>query len=144
MTKKVLVAVDGSESGERAIKYAAEAASQSGDTLVLAYVIDWTPYSFHTAEELAERHRRRESEISRAQESLLQPAANRIQNQGIQVEMVVRHGHIGETLSEIGREYEVRQVYIGRRGESRMSAMLFGSVTASLIQTSSVPVTVVP
>ncbi len=41
-------------------------------------------------------------------------------------------------------EYGIGQVFIGRLGESRMHTMIFGSVTAALIQTASVPVTVVP
>lgn len=144
MKNKILVAVDGSETSNRAIECAAKSASQSGDSIVLAYVIEWSPYSFHTPEELAERHKRRESEISRAETSVLTPQAEKLTGSGISVETVVRHGHIGETLSEIAREYDVIQIYIGRRGESRIEAMLFGSVTAALIQTSSVPVTVVP
>ena len=144
MTKKILVAVDGSETGKRAIAFAGQAAKDSGSSVVLAYVIDWSPYSFHTAEELAERHKRRESEISRAEESVLAPEASALRAENIDVETVVRHGHIGETLSDIGREHGVSQVFIGRRGESKMHTMLFGSVTAALIQTSSVPVTVIP
>ena len=41
--------------------------------LLLTYVIEWTPYSFHTPEALAERHKRRESEIERANSSILEP-----------------------------------------------------------------------
>lgn len=144
MKSKILVAVDGSETGKRAIDFAARAARETGDSIVLAYVIDWSPYSFHTPEELAERHQRRESEISRAEDSVLTPEAATLEANKIQVETVVRHGNIGETLSDIAREYDVTQVYIGRRGESKMRTMLFGSVTAALIQTSPVPITVVP
>lgn len=144
MTNKILVAVDGSETGKRAIDFAAKEANDSGYDIVLAYVIEWTPYSFHTPEELAERHNRRESEVSRAEESLLVPEAARLTKSGLNVETVVRHGNIGETLSEIAKEYGVSEVYIGRLGESKVKTMLFGSVTAALIQTSSVPVTVVP
>ncbi len=144
MKNKILVAVDGSDTGNRAIDFAAKAAGETGDSIVLAYVIEWSPYSFHTPEELAERHMRRESEISRAEELMLAPAAAKISAKNISVETVVRHGNIGETLSDVAEEYKVSQVYIGRRGESKMKTMLFGSVTAALIQTSSVPVTVVP
>jgi len=144
VANKILVAVDGSETGNRAINFAAQAAKDTGNSIVLAYVIEWSPYSFHTPEELEERHQRRESEISRAEDSVLAPEATRLRSTGIDVETVVRHGHIGETLSEIAREQDVSQIYIGRKGESKIHSMLFGSVTASLIQTASVPVTVIP
>ena len=144
MNNKILVAVDGSDTGNRAIDVAARSAGESGASIVLAYVIEWSPYSFHTPEELAERHKRRESEISRAEQSVLTPQADKLKAANLNVETVVRHGHIGETLSAIAEEHGVGHIYIGRRGESKMQTMLFGSVTAALIQTASVPVTVVP
>ncbi len=76
-------AVDGSDTGNRAIDFAAKAAGETGDSIVLAYVIEWSPYSFHTPEELAERHKRRESEISRAEQLMLAPAAAKISAKNI-------------------------------------------------------------
>ena len=144
MSNKILVAIDGSDCGHRALNAAVQNASLTNSDLVLTYVIEWTPYSFHTPEELAERHKRRESEIERAHESILSSESAVVINEGIKVETVVRHGKIADTLIELAREYGVSQIYIGRLGESRVQSMLFGSVTAALIQTSEVPVTVVP
>ena len=56
----------------------------------------------------------------------------------------MRHGKVAETLIELCAEYDIGQIYIGRRGESRVHSMIFGSVTAALIQLTEVPVTVVP
>ncbi len=144
MGNKLLVAVDGSETGKRVISFAVASIRATTSSLVLAYIIEWSPYSILTPGELAERHQKRESEISGVEESILASEANELRAAGVDVETVVRHGHIGETLSEIARDYAVSQIYIGRKAESRMQTMLFGSVTASLIQTSPVPVTVVP
>jgi len=123
---------------------AAQHAKLTSSDLVLAYVIDWSPYSFHTPQELEERHQRRESEIQRAHDSVLNPEIAALEAEGINVETVVHHGKIAETLLELGDQHGISQIYIGRRGESRMHAMIFGSVSAALVQTSSVPVTVVP
>jgi nucleotide-binding universal stress UspA family protein len=144
MSNKLLVALDGSECGRRALNAAVQHASLTGANLVLTYVIEWTPYSFHTPEELAERHKRRESEIERANDSVLASEQAVAAGEGIKVESVVRHGKIAETLVEMAKEYDASQIYIGRRGESLVRSMIFGSVTAALIQTSEVPVTVVP
>lgn len=144
MSDKILVALDGSEGGKRALKAAVNHAKLTKSGLVLTYVIDWTPYSFHTPEELAERHKRRESEIQRANDSVLHPETAALKNSGLSVESVVRHGKIAETLVDLAKEHGVSQIYIGKLGESRMRSMIFGSVTAALVQTSSVPVTVVP
>ncbi|WP_423908075.1 universal stress protein [Candidatus Spongiihabitans sp.] len=144
MSDKILVALDGSEGGKRALKAAVNHAKLTQSDLVLTYVIDWSPYSFHTPEELAERHQRRESEIQRANDTVLRAETSALADSGLSVESVVRHGKIAETLVELAAEHDVSQIYIGKLGESRMHSMIFGSVTAALVQTSSVPVTVVP
>jgi len=144
MSNKILVALDGSDGSKRALGAAATHAKLTSSDLVLAYVIDWSPYSFHTPEELEERHQRRESEIQRANDSVLTPEIAALEAQGLKVETVVHHGKIAETLLDLTDQHGVSQIYIGRRGESRMHTMIFGSVSAALVQTSPVPVTVVP
>lgn len=144
MKDKVLVALDGSECGKRALNAAVNHAKLADSSLVLAYVIDWSPYSFNTPEENEQRHKRRESEISRAQESILDPEASSLNNSGLEIETVVRHGKIASTLVDLTNEHDISQIYIGRIGESRMQSMIFGSVTVALVQASTVPVTVVP
>ena len=144
MSNKILVALDGSDGSKRALSAAVAHAKLTSSDLVLAYVIDWSPYSFHTPQELEERHKRRESEIQRANDSILTPEKENLKAEGINVETVVHHGKIAETLLELGDQHGISQIYIGRRGESRVHAMIFGSVSAALVQTASVPVTVVP
>jgi nucleotide-binding universal stress UspA family protein len=144
MSNKILVALDGSDGSKRALGAAVTHAKLTSSDLVLAYVIDWSPYSFHTPEELEERHQRRESEIQRANDSVLTPEIAALEAQGLKVETVVHHGKIAETLLDLTDQNGVSQIYIGRRGESRMHTMIFGSVSAALVQTSPVPVTVVP
>ena len=144
MSNKLLVALDGSDCGKRALSAAVAQAGLTNADLVLAYVIDWSPYSFHTPQELEERHQRRESEIERANESVLGPEVAALEAKGLKVEAVVHHGRIAETLVTLAKEYGVDQIYLGRSGESRVHTMIFGSVTAALVQTSEVPVTVVP
>ena len=144
MTNTFLVAVDGSAGSLRAVDYATERAKASKAKLILAYVIEWSPYSFHTPEELAERHKRREEEIERAQSTILGPILKSVKDKGVDAETVVHHGHPSETLIELAKDRNTTQIFIGRKGESRMASLLFGSVAGSLVQTSPVPVTVVP
>jgi len=144
MANKILVALDGSDGSKRALSAAVANAKLTNSDLVLAYVIDWSPYSFHTPQELEERHQRRESEIQRANDSILTPELAALEAENINVETVVHHGKIAETLLELGERHGISQIYIGRRGESRVHALIFGSVSAALVQTASVPVTVVP
>lgn len=144
MGRKVLVALDGSDGSLRALDVAVDYAKITQSELVLTYIIDWTPYSFHTPQELEERHNRRESEINRAHDSVLQPQIVALENSGLSIETVVRHGKIPETLSRLAIEYKAHQIYVGRQGESSIRTMIFGSVIAALIQTATTPVVVVP
>ena len=96
MANKILVALDGSEGSKRALNAAAQHAKLTSSDLVLAYVIDWSPYSFHTPQELEERHQRRESEIQRANDSVLNPEIAALEAEGINVETVVHHGKIAK------------------------------------------------
>ena len=139
----MLVGTDGSESSRRAVDFAAKRAKASGARLVVAYVIEWSPYSFNTPQENEERHKRREEEIARAEEHL-NPLLAELRGQGLDVQSMVRHGHAAEALSGIAREVGAVQIYLGRRGVSKIAALLFGSVAGSLVQISPVPVTVVP
>lgn len=144
MSQKILVALDGSAGGKRALEAAAKHATLTDSELILSYIIDWTPYSFHTPEELEQRHQRRESEIQRANKSVLEPEARALKDSGLSIQTVVRHGKIADTLVDIANEFNVSQIYLGRLGESRLHSMVFGSVTSALLQNSKVPVTVVP
>lgn len=144
MKEKILVALDGSDCGNRALEKAVNHAKLTDSSLILAYIIDWSPYSFNTPEENEQRHKRRESEISRAQASILDPEASALEKSGLEIKTVVRHGKIAPTLVHLTTEHDVSQIYIGRIGESRMQSMIFGSVTVALVQASPVPVTVVP
>lgn len=72
MTTKLLVGLDGHSSGDRALAYGEEMAKLIGACeLLVVFVIEWSPYSFQTPEENAQRHKRREEEISTAKERVV-------------------------------------------------------------------------
>jgi nucleotide-binding universal stress UspA family protein len=144
MSNSVLIAIDGSPGSDRALQYAKDRAKLGGAKLIVAYVIEWSPYSFNTPEENAERHMRREQEIERATSGVVAPAAALLQAEGIECETVVQHGPPAETLIRLAEQNDVKQIVIGRRGQSGIKTLLFGSVAGNLIQTSPVPVVVVP
>ncbi|MGD2128162.1 MAG: universal stress protein [Lysobacterales bacterium] len=144
MNSLLVVGYDTSECSERALEYAAMWAKSTGNELVLTYVIQWSPYSFNTPQENEERHRRREAEIERAHKQVVDPVVERLRQQGGRARGVIRHGHPAETLKEIARELGASNIVVGRTGASRLKTHLFGSVASTLIQISTIPVTVVP
>lgn len=144
MKNTVLLGVDGSDSSSRAIEFAAELALSAKSHLLVAYIIEWSPFTFNTPEENEVRHKRREEELSRAQSEVIAPIIKSLERREIDVEGIVRHGKPVVALAEIASTKEASQIVVGRRGESKLGGLLFGSISAGLLQVSPVPVTVVP
>jgi nucleotide-binding universal stress UspA family protein len=144
MTRKIVVAFDESEAGKRAVVHAARLAEEGATRLIVAHVLEWSPYSFLSAQELAERHKRREEELGRAREALVAPVLRDLAARGIDAEAEIRYGHVAETLAEIARETGAESIVVGRTGSAGMASRLFGSVAVTLAQIAPVPLTIVP
>ncbi len=144
MSSVLMVGVDCSECGKRAIEFAKEQASLSGARLYVAHVIEWSQYSFSTVEENALRHKRREEEIQRAHTEVIDPVVNQLVSEGLNVKGLVRHGHVADTLNSLARENGVSNIILGRQGSSKLKAHVFGSVGSRLVQVAHCAVTVVP
>jgi len=144
MNSVLLVAVDGSECGERAVEYAAERARKSGAKLYVAYIIEWSPFTFSTALENAERHKRREEEIQRAHSEVVDPVVDRLKSEGLDAEGIVRHGHVADTLNALAKSKGAVNIVLGRQGTSKLKSHVFGSVGSRLVQSAECAVTVVP
>ena len=144
MSTTYVVACDGSEASGRAVRFAIDRAKVSGASLVLAHVLEWSPYSFLTPTEPEERHKRRGEELKRAEAAILVPVVESLRDSGIQVSTSLKYGHIAATLVEIAKSEGADQIVIGRNGEPGLSSRVFGSVAISLAQAAPVPVTIVP
>lgn len=144
MTAKLVVGLDGHASGERALAHAQHLAKLIGDCeLVVAYIIEWSPFSFQTAEENAERHKRREEEISTALSRVVDPAVAKLKAAGLNAKGIVRHGDVAGALNAISEENKADQIIVSRSSEGGFSKRIFGSATSNLVMSASVPVTVV-
>jgi len=144
MSKVLLVGVDCSNCSNRALEYASDRAEMSKAQLIVVHVIDWSPFSFNTPQENEERHRRREDELQRAHQEIIDPVVEGLREKGVFARGVIRHGHPAETLNEVAKEFGATNIIIGKTGSSRIKSQLFGSVANTLVQISKVPVTVVP
>lgn len=144
MTDKILVGIDGSHGSSRAAEFAATQAKLNNAELIVAYVIEWSPYSFNTPEENETRHKRRKQEIEIAEEKILKPLLDKLHNKGMVASGLVHHGKPAEVLSQLAEKNDAKQIVVGRIGESGLKSLFFGSVTSHLVQTSSIPVTIVP
>lgn len=144
MSTTLLIGLDGAGSGERALDFGKRLAELIGDCeIVVAYVIEWSPFTFQTAEENAQRHKRREEELQLANSRIIDPALKVLSDQGFTARGVVRHGDVAETLDAIAVENGAEQIVVARSSESGFAKRIFGSATGNLVMNASVPVTVI-
>ncbi len=144
MSLTYVVAYDGSDASRRAVDYALNAAKSSGAALLIAYVLEWSPYSFLTPEELDERHKRRGEELARAQQAVIDPLVKELSGAGVTIETAIKYGHVAETLCDIASDRGDAQLFVGRTGHGGVMARVFGSVAGTLAQIAPVPCTIVP
>ena len=144
MSIKYVVACDGSPASGRAVAFAIDHARSNGGSVLIAHVLEWSPYSFLTPEELEERHMRRGEELVRAKTALIDPILASISTDGVEVDSVIKYGHVAETLVDIATEAGATQIVIGRTGQSSLKVRVFGSVAGTLAQIAPVPCTIVP
>ncbi len=145
MPESYVVGIDGSEGSIRAAQYAIDQASKSKAKVQIIHILEWSPYSFLTNEELAERHKRRKEELERAQSAIIDLVITKLKTGDVTVEKEVRYGRIADEIQRYCDDLGATHICIGRNGGSGgLAANLFGSVAGTLVQSSKVPVTVVP
>ena len=144
MTTKLVVGLDGHASGERALAHATRLAELIGDCeLVVTYIVEWSPFSFQTAEENEQRHKRREEETATALERVVNPAVASLKAAGLKAHGVVRHGDVSDALIAVSTKEGAEQIIVARASEGGFAKRFFGSSTSNLVMSSTVPVTVV-
>lgn len=144
MSEKFVVGYDGSDASNRALEFAVARAKSQGGSIVVAHVLEWSPYSFLTPTELEERHKRRNEELARAKSALMDPAVEKLSGSGVEISTEIKYGHIAKTLATICSDAGGTQMVIGRDGETGIGSRVFGSVASTLAQMAPVPCTIVP
>lgn len=144
MTVKIVIGLDGTDTGERALAFAKNLASSIGACeLLVVYIIEWSPFTFQTPEENEKRHKRREEEIDLAQTRIVEPAVAALKEAGFNASGLVRHGDVAETLNALTVENGGSQIIVGRTSSDGFTKRIFGSSTQNLVMHADVPVTVV-
>lgn len=144
MSSVMMIGVDGSDCSSRAVEYVLSHAKSADRRVLVTHVIEWSRYSFSTAAENEQRHKRREEEIERAHKDIVDPVVSYLKENGVEASGLVRHGHVSDTMRALAKEHQVTSVVVGRQGSAGLKSYVFGSVGARLVQVAECPVTVVP
>ncbi len=135
-----VVAYDGTDS--HPVDFAIDRAAREDARLLIVHVLEWSPYSFLTPEELAERHKLRQQELARAEVSIMNPILEKARGAGATADGELRYGNIVDSLCSLTKEKGASMIFVGR--SSSLSTRLFGSVASGVVQCATVPTVVVP
>jgi nucleotide-binding universal stress UspA family protein len=133
VSKKILVAYDGSRGSEKTIDVAASLAGGNGSEvwLICAYSYNNVPPAFRSfaaaegvddpAEHLYYRY---------LEDQVMAPARERLKKAGIaKVEVALQQGDAAEVIVDFAKEKVVDTIVIGSRGLSDLEGLVFGSVS---------------
>ena len=139
-----IVGVDKSDASTRAMDLAVDWATFYKASLLVVHVINWSPYSFTTAEDNESRGVERKEETKLANAEVLDPMVRIAADAGIEHESLLRYGKPSEVISDLALERKAMMIFVGRTGDAGLREAIFGSVVGRLAQQAPVAVTVVP
>lgn len=145
MYKKILVAIDDSETSRCALAEALHIARSSGAKLYIAHVADETLLSMHGRTFTSNLNVDNAiAAIADAGRKLLDGAIQ--EAAGIDAETVLleaRQRRVSETLAEKAKELGVDLIVIGRHGQRGLATLILGSVAEQLAKIASASVLLV-
>ncbi|MFP8956134.1 universal stress protein [Natrialbaceae archaeon A-CW3] len=143
MSRRILVPVDESERATDALEFALEEHSEA--TIVAIHVLD--PADLYGATGFEGGAMINYDEIHRQNqergEALLENAADRAAEQGIECEIEVIIGSVARSIVDYADNNPIDQIVIGSHGRTGASRILLGSVAETVARRSPVPVTIV-
>lgn len=138
--KRILVAVDGSESSLKAARMAVDIARRFGAKLTLVHVVPrlLLPPDVYglTIAEVEKEHRA-------YADTLLDKAEAALDTAGLETSRTVLYGSPAEAIAEEAAVADVGLVVVGSRGHGAVARMFLGSVSDRLVHISPKPVLVV-
>ncbi len=138
--KRILVAVDGSESSLKAARMAADIALRFGAELSLVNVVPklLLPPDVYglTIAEVEKEHRA-------YADRLLEKAVAALEEPGLEIATTVLYGSPAEAIAEEGAASDIDMIVVGSRGHGAVARVFLGSVSDRLVHISPKPVLVV-
>ena len=132
MTKlfeRILVATDGSEKNQPAVRKGLEIARECGSAIDAIYVIDETPFTSAQAEvSTVDLYMQLKEEGERAVGQVKQMA------DGMRVETRILSGKPAQVITEFATRNRVDLIVVGSQGKSGLERLLLGSIAESIIR----------
>jgi nucleotide-binding universal stress UspA family protein len=150
--KRILVPLDGSDHSMRALDIAIEIAKKFGGKITLVHVYSVSvrpvvipePATFAPGIPLMapSEYSRVAEAVKEAGARILAEGVERAKAKGVDVETMLREGHIVYEIVKAAREGEFNLIVMGARGLSRIEEIILGSVSEGVIRNAPCPVLV--
>lgn len=139
MSKKILVATDGSAESERALDKAAEvAAGEVAELLVINVAEDFCPVGLVEIDcDTVAAILKKESE------GILSAAMKRLEAHGVKAQGRIEHGSPAEVIVDVATREKVDAIVIAAHGKHGVKKLALGSVSARVVEWAPCMVTVV-
>ena len=132
MFRKILVAYDGSEGAQAALRVGIDLAKSLGVELYSISVEEHLPHYAATIDEVQDAKER----IDQYFRTLTKEARDQALLAGIELQTVVRQGHEVETIVTYARDGQFDLLLAGYHGHSRIFDRLIGSTAQSIVRLS--------
>jgi nucleotide-binding universal stress UspA family protein len=139
-----IVALDGSEWSDRAAEWAVKLAKQTGASVKFITVISYSGFQFVNAMEYDYIPEMRKEQEREAKDDILAPVIAKYNDSGVPIVGEYYWGHPVEVIREQIKKEKADMFFAGRRGRSRISDLVLGSVSNSLAHTVGIPIVLVP
>jgi len=139
-----LVAVDGSEWGNRAADHAIQLAEKTQAQVRLITVIPWAGYQPLALGEMGYPQLGEQEEEDMANQEIFAPILEKHKNSTAEISCESHKGHPVSILQKKAKKEKASYVFVGRRGRSRVADLVLGSVANSLAHTLGIPIVLVP
>ena len=142
MYKKILVAIDGSDTSQLALKESVKIAKESGSELRIVYVVDafdvYPEVEFISVQEIQDSMRE-EGKV------ILESAKKYVEASGVHAETSLvetdsDHPRIAEAIVAQAKKWPAELIVVGTHGRRGFNHLLLGSVAESIVRVATKPV----
>ncbi|MEC9490951.1 MAG: universal stress protein [Halanaerobiales bacterium] len=151
--KKILVAVDGSQSAQKAAQKAAELAEDLNAEVTLIHVYTESAEipvnqfnevaSYLSAETLENIMEQQEDTIKEKRQRILDDDAEFFEEKGIKPDKVLLHGDPADTVCDYAEENDFELIVVADKGHGKVERFLLGSISDKIVRHAKTSVMVV-
>lgn len=140
--KRILIPTDFSPVADNALRYAIEIATQFKSEIFLyhAYYIHKTDYNLDYPDDEQPYKR----QVERKMEFTKRKYQEELRQRGLSVQTLLEHDSIYPLFKRKAKNYGIDLIIMGSKGASGLEKAIFGTVAATALELSKVPVLIVP